>query len=193
MATIRYSFRPSLFQPERTIVVDDHAITVREGDGVDRRVSWSEITDVHIEPSTAGDDDKTRWLLNLGLRDRTVIRIDSVNVRGTADFEHKTEEWRAVVGAIHRALADRRPAVRYRFGARRGIIVAWRIALVMTAATGAFGMGAAIVSEDYEAILYAGIFAAFGIVGLMTLKGARSPAAYDPAAFMAAWDKPADS
>lgn len=188
MTTLRYTFRPSLFQAERAIVVDDQGIAVHGDD--DRRVAWTDVVEVHIEPATAGDDDRTRWLLNLRLRDGTTIRIDSVNVRGTADFEHKTEEWRAIVGAVHHALAERRPPVRFRFGARRGIIVAWRIALVMTAAVGVFGIGAAIVSEEYEAILYAGVFAAFGVVGLMALKGARGPVAYDPVAFTAAWDKP---
>lgn len=188
MATIRYTFRPSLFQAERTIVLDDSGVVIH-GSGPDRRVPWSDVDEVHIEPSTAGDDDKTRWLLNLAVRSGDKIQIDSVDVRGAGDFVHKSEEWQSVVGFVHKRLASRKPPVRFRFGARRGILVAWRIALLMVLAVGIFGMVAAVLSEEYEAIFYAGIFAAFGVVGLMTLKGHRGPVTYDPTDFAKAWDK----
>src|SRR5436190_13355684 len=102
---IRYVFRPSLFHAERTISLDDNAITVAEGDRTPRRVTWSKVSEVHLEPATAGDDDRARWLINLRASDGGKIQIDSVNVRGTGDFEHKTEEFFAVLGAIHKALA----------------------------------------------------------------------------------------
>lgn len=190
MATLRYSFRPSLFQTERTIVLDDHGITVRYPADDDERYGWGDVEEVHIEPSTAGDDDRTRWLLNVRMKDGKTVQIDSVNVRGTADFEHKSEEWQAVLQAVHKALAGRKPPVRFRYGARSGIIVAWVIALFMIFAAGIAGIVAAIVTEQYEVILYAGPFAAFGIVGLMMLKSARGPRAYDPALFADLGDKP---
>ncbi len=190
MATIRYSFRPSLFQAERTIVIDGSGIVVREETGPDRRVAWTEIDEVHLEPATAGDDDKTRWLINLGVRGGAPIRIDSVNVRGTADFEHKTEEFLDVLEAVHRALEPRGDAVRFRLGVRRWVIVAWQIALVLTLAAGLFGAVVAVVVDEYEALLGAGVFAAFGVVGLMALKGKGGPKTYNPKDFIAARETP---
>jgi hypothetical protein len=139
MATIRYSFRPSLFQAERTIVIDEGGIVVREEPGHDRRIGWAEIDEVHLEPGTAGDDDKTRWLLNLGVR--------------------------------------------------RWVVVAWQIALPLTLAAGLFGAAAAVVVEEYEALMGAGVFIAFGIVGLLALKGKGGPKTYDPKDFVKAREK----
>ena len=116
---LRYVFRPSLFHAERAITLDDSAIMVVEGDRAPRRLPWDRILEVHLEPATAGDDDRTRWLINLRASGGEKIQIDSVNVRGTADFEHKTEEFLAVLGAIHKALAAY-PGVRYLIGSRRG-------------------------------------------------------------------------
>jgi hypothetical protein len=107
MTTIRYSFRPSLFQTERTIVLDGGGITVREANENDRHIAWADIAEVHLEPGTAGDDDKTRWLINLHPGDGKPIRIDSVNVRGTEDFEHKTTEFLDVLDTIHRGRSRR--------------------------------------------------------------------------------------
>lgn len=189
MTTIRYSFRPSLLQGERTIVIDGGGIAVREGTGHDRRVAWTDIDEVHLEPATAGEDDKTRWLVNLGVRGGAPIRIDSVNVRGTADFEHKTKEFLDVLDAIHRALAPRRAAVRFRLGVRRWVVVAWRIALFLTLAAGLFSAVAAVFVEEYEALLGAGVFIAFGFVGLLALKGKGGPKSYDPRDFIQAREK----
>jgi hypothetical protein len=189
MTTIRYSFRPSLFQTERTIVLDDGGITVREANEDDRRVAWADIVEVHLEPATTGDDDKTRWLINLHPRDGKPIRIDSVNVRGTDDFEHKTKDFLDVLDAIHRALAPRGEAVRYRLGVRRWVIVAWQVALLLTLVAGLFGAAVAVMVEEYEALFGAGAFIAFGVVGLSALRGKGGPKAYDPKDFIAARDK----
>jgi hypothetical protein len=170
-------------------VIDGTGIVVREETGHDRRVAWTDIDEVHIEPATAGDDDKTRWLMNLGVRDGAPIRIDSVNVRGTADFEHKTDEFLEVLDAVHRALEPRGDAVRFRLGVRRWVIVAWQIALVLTLAAGLFGAAAAVVVEEYEALFGAGTFIAFSFVGLMALKGKGGPTTYDPKDFIQAQEK----
>ncbi len=190
MATIRYTFRPSLFQAEWTIVIDGSGIVAREGSGDDRRVAWADIEEVHLEPATAGDDDKTRWLMNLRVRDGAPIGIDSVNVRGTSDFEHKTQEFLAVLDAVHRALAPRSDTVRFRLGVRRGILIAWRIALLLTLAAGILGAVAAVAVEEYEALFGAGVFIAFGAVGLLALKGKGGPKSYDPKDFIAAPENP---
>jgi hypothetical protein len=180
MATIRYTFRPSLFQSERTIVLDDHAITVHSGSGADRRVPWTAIEEVHIEPATAGDDGKARWLVNLAVKDGSPIQVDSVNVRGTQDYEHKTDEFVAVLEAIHGHLAGRLGDVRFRFGMRRGVRLAWRIALVLVIITGLMAGVAAIYSGEYEAIFVAIAFVGLGWSGLSLLKGRRGPVPYDP-------------
>ena len=189
MTTLRYSFRPSLFERERTIVLDDAGVTSEYG-GTSFRTPWSKIAEVHIEPVPAGDDYKPRWLVNLRTNGGAVIKIDSVNVRGTADFEHKTDEFVAVLKTIHAALAARQPPVRFRFGTRAGIIVAWRVALVLTLAAGIFGIAVAIATEDYEALLYVGPFAAFGLLGLLSLRGKRGPKPYDPSGFIDGLQKP---
>jgi hypothetical protein len=124
MATLRYSFRPSLFSAERTLVLEQDGITVHTRDGLDRRVSWPAIEAVHIEPATTADE-KHRLVVHLKTRNEAPIDIDSVNVRGAADFERKTEEFLAVLDAIHRALAPRKAEVTFRYGARRGVLVAW--------------------------------------------------------------------
>jgi hypothetical protein len=183
MTTIRYTSRPSLFQAERTVVLDDHAITVRNGDGPDRRVPWTAIEEVHIEPAIAGDDGKARWLINLGVKGGRPIQIDSVNVRGTQDFEHKTDEFVAVLEAIHQYLAGRTAEVRFRFGMRRSISIAWRIALVLVIITGLMAGGAAIYSGAYEVIFVAIAFVGLGWSGLSMLKGRRGPVPYDPSGF----------
>jgi hypothetical protein len=183
MATIRYTFRPSLFHSERAIVLDDHAITVREGEGEDRGVPWSEIEEVHIEPATAGDDDKVRWVINLAVKGAAPIHIDSVNVRGTSDFEHKTDEFLVVLAAIHRHLEGRKGEVRYRFGMRRGIAILWRIALVLLIIAGLMGIAAAIYTGEWEVIFVAVAFIGFGLSGLSLLRGRRGPVAYDPTGF----------
>lgn len=189
MTTLRYSFRPSLFERERTIVLDDQGVASEYG-GTSFRTPWSKIAEVHIEPVPAGDDGKSRWLVNLRTNGGAVIKIDSVNVLGTADFEHKTEEFIAVLKAIHAALAMRRPPARFRYGTRTGIIIAWRIALLLVLVAGIFGIVAAIATEEYEAILYAGPFVAFGLVGLMSLRGKRGPKPYDPTGFVDNLSKP---
>ena len=108
-----------------------------------------------------------------------------MNVRGAADFEDKSDEFLAALSAIHRALASRREAVRFRFGARRGVLVAWRIALLLVAATGIFGSVVAVAGEEYEALFSTLPFAALGALGLLMLKGRSGPVPYDPAGFVA--------
>jgi hypothetical protein len=126
MATIRYSFRLSLLQAERTIVIDGSGIVVGEGAGDDRRVAWTEIDEVR------------------------------------------------------RALTPRGEAVRFRLGVRRWVIVAWQIALLLTLVAGLFGAVAAVIVEEYEALLGA------GVVGLLALKGKGGPQTYDPKDFVKA-------
>ena len=190
MATLRYTFRPSLFQKERTVVLDDAGITVDYG-GTSFRTPWSAVVEVHVEPvPSPDDDDRPRWLVNLRMQGGTVIKIDNVTVRGAANFEYKTEEFVTVLGAIHAALANRQPPVRFRFGARRGIIVAWRIALALALATGLFGLAVVIATEDYEAVLYVAPFIALGAYGLMALRGKGGPRPYDPAGFVEGLSKP---
>ena len=179
MSTIRYSFRPSLFASPRTLVLDDGGIVIQIDGKPDRRVAWGEVAAVHIEPATGGDDGRARWLINLKVRGGRPIQVDSVNVRGTQDFEHKTDEFAALLGAVHERLRGR-TGVRFLFGARRGIITAWRIALMMIAATGVFAVVAAIVTEDYESVLYGGLFFLTGASGLAMLKGRTGPRRYDP-------------
>ena len=104
MATILYSFRPSLFASPRTIVIDEAGIAVRDGAADDRRVPWSDITEVHIEPGTVGDEGKLRWLTHLRVAGGRPVTLDSINVRGAADFEDKSDEFLAALAAIHRAL-----------------------------------------------------------------------------------------
>lgn len=187
MTTLRYSFRPSLFQSSRTVVLDDTGIAVLQEGAEDRRAPWSAIEEVHIEPSTAGDDDRTRWLLHLAPAGGERITIDSVDVKGAADFEHKTEAFAEALRFVHGSLAPRGDAVRYRFGARRGVVWAWRAALILTLAAGIFGVVAAIVAEQFDGILYGGLFAAFGLFGLIALRGRGGPVAYDPAGFADEW------
>jgi hypothetical protein len=184
MATILYSFRPSLFASPRTIVIDGTGIAVRDGSARDRHVPWSDITEVHIEPGTAGDEDKLRWLAHLRVAGGRPVTLDSINVRGAADFEDKTDEFLAALAAIHRALESRADAVRFRFGARRGVLAAWRIALLLAAAVGIFGSVVAIVSEEYEALFSTLPFAALGGLGLLTLRGRSGPVPYDPTGFI---------
>jgi hypothetical protein len=183
--TLRYVFRPSLFQAERVITLEEEAITSAEGERASRRLAWGRILEVHLEPATAGDDQHTRWLINLRADSGEKIQIDSVNVRGTADFEHKTEEFFALLTAIHRALAPY-PGVRFLIGSRRGILVAWRIALAMLTATGLFATGAAIVVGDFESLFVTLAMAGFGLSGLAVLRGRRGPVPYQPQAFAAA-------
>jgi hypothetical protein len=190
MAPLRYTFRPSLFQRERTAVLDDAGIAIEYG-GTSFRTPWSAIEEVHIEPMANTVDEHPRWLLKLRTGGGALISIDSVNVRGAADFEHKGAEFAAVVDAVHAALAQRDPPVRFRFGARAGIITAWRIALVLAVAAGLFGIAAAIATEDYEALFYAVPFAALALSGLLTLRGKRGPKSYDPGAFAASPPKSA--
>ena len=168
-------------------MLDGKGITVAEGNDSARRVPWGDIVEVHIEPSTAGDDEKTRWLVNLAVRDAPSLRIDSVDVRGAADFEHKTREFGDVLAAIHEALAARGSDVRYLFGTRRGVFWAWRVALFLAVATGLFGVVVAIVSEEYEAVFYTGAFAASGILGLLALRRRRGPVPYNPDGFASLW------
>ena len=182
---LRYVFRPSLFHAERAITLDDSAITVVEGDRPPRRLAFDRILELHLEPATAGDDDRTRWLINLRASGGEKIQIDSVNVRGTADFEHKTEEFLALLGAIHKALAPH-SGVRYLFGARRGILVAWRIALVMLTAVGLFATGAAIFIGDFESLFATLAMTGVGLSGLAVLRGRRGPVRYEPAGIAAA-------
>ncbi len=137
-----------------------------------------------------GDDNRRRWLIKLKTRDGGRLLIDSVNVKGADDFEHKTQEFVAVFEAIHQNLAGR-DGVRYLYGTRRGIYVAWRIALVMLVAAGIFGVVAAVVSEEYDAILYAAPFVLFGVTGLLMLKGRRGPRPYDPSGVALGGDPPA--
>jgi hypothetical protein len=179
MATIRYSFRPSLFTGERTVVLDNAGIVVQQDGQPDRRVAWSAITAVHIEPATSGDDNRTRFLINLAARDGWRFAIDSVYVRGPAEFEHQTDGFLAVMKAIHQALEDRKD-IDFRFGTKRGVLVAWRIALVFVVLAGLFGIVAGIVSEDYLGLLYGGVFVAFGGAGFLLLKGRGGPRRYDP-------------
>ena len=181
----RYVFRPSLFHVERAIDLDDSAITVVERDRAPRRLAWDRILEVHLEPATAGDDDRTRWLINLRAAGGEKIQIDSVNVRGAADFEHKTDEFVAVLGAIHKALAPY-PGVRYLIGSRRGILVAWRIALGMLTAAGLFATGAAIFVGDFESLFVTLAMTGLGISGFAVLRGRRGPVAYEPTGFAAA-------
>lgn len=184
MATILYSFRPSLFAAPRTIVIDEAGIAVRDGAAHDRRVPWGDITEVHIEPGTAGDGDKLRWLAHLQVAGGRPVTLDSMNVRGAADFEDKSDEFLAALSSIHRALELRRETVRFRFGARRGVLAAWRIALLLAAAAGIFGSVVAVAGEEYEALFSTVPFAALGGLGLLMLKGRSGPVPYDPAGFI---------
>jgi hypothetical protein len=68
-------------------------------------------------------------------------------------------------------------------------VVAWQIALVLTLAAGLFGAVAAIIVGEYEALLGAGVFVAFGLLGLVAIKGKRGPRDYDPQDFIAAREK----
>ena len=97
MATILYSFRPSLFASPRTIVIDEAGIAVRDGAADERRVPWGDITEVHIEPGTVGDEDKRRWLAHLRVAGGRPVTLDSINVRGAADFEDKSDEFLAAL------------------------------------------------------------------------------------------------
>jgi len=50
-------------------------------------------------------------------------------------------------------------------------------------------MVAAIAVGEYEALIGAGAFVAFGVVGLLALKGKRGPKTYDPKDFIGAGEK----
>ncbi len=178
MTTIRYVFRPSLFHKERTLVVDERGLMLREGDGDERRVGFDEIESMHIEPAVAGDDDTPRWLINLGVHNAGPIQIDSVYVRGASDFEHKTDEFVKVIETLHTALAPRGDAVRYTAGTRRGIFIAWRIALLLCLVAGLMGAAAAINTGEFEVLFGAVAFIGLGIVGLLALRGKRGPRSY---------------
>ncbi len=182
MATLSYSFRPSLFAAVRTVLLDDTGLAVRSQNGAERRFAWADVTEVHIEPATTPDEGR-RFVVHVKARTQPPIDIDSVNVRGGSDFEHKTDEFIAVLQAIHEALAARKAEVRFRYGARRGIVTAWRIALVMLAATGIFGTVAAIIAEEYEALTATVPFVGFGLSGLAVLRGRKGAVAYDPSGF----------
>ena len=94
-------------------------------------------------------------------------------------FEHNREEFLAVRGAIHEAFSPY-PGVRYLIGARQGLVVAWRIALGLTAAAGLFASIAAIITSDLSSLLATGPVAAIGISGLAMLRGRRGPLQYEP-------------
>jgi hypothetical protein len=180
MTTIRYVFRPSLFHHERTLVLDDRGLSLREGENSERRIAFTDIVSLHIEPAPAIDDETPRWLINLGLRKGRPIQIDSVYVRGTADFEHKTDEFLKVLGALHQALAPRGKAVSYSFGTRSSILIAWKIALVLCLLAGLFGVGVAIALGEFEAVFGAAAFVGLGALGLVMLRGKRGPKPYRP-------------
>ena len=184
MPTIRYSFRPSLIRDETTVVINESGVSVREGSEPDRRIAWTEIDEVHLEPSTAGDE-KARWLLRLHPRSGKPIQIDSMNIRGAADFEHKTKEFLVVLDAVHAALRPRGNAVRFRLGVRRWIIVAWQVALLLLFLVGLFGAVVAIYTQEYVALTSIGVLVAFAVTGLLMLKGRGGPRPYDPADFIA--------
>lgn len=186
MTTIRYSFRPSVFSDETVVVINETGVTLREESGSDRRIAWSDIDEVHLEPNTAGDDKQARWLLRLHPRSGKPIQIDSVNVRGAADFKHKTKEFLAVLDAVHSALKPRGNAVRFRLGVRRWIILAWQIALVLLLVVGIFAAVVAIATEQYDVLMSVGVLVAFALIGLLMLKGKSGPRDYDPADFIAA-------
>ena len=177
---IEYAFRPSLFQPVRTIRLDDQALRVRDGDKPERRVPWADIDEVHIQPATTGEDGRPRWTARIGVKGGAPIRIDSTNVRGADDFEHKTDEFAAVLAAIHAALLPRRHEVRFLFGMGSGLNLAWRIALVMAVAVGLFGTIAATIAEEWDALFGTLAFMGTGLSGLAMLRGRRGPVTYDP-------------
>jgi hypothetical protein len=182
VATIFYTFRPSALSVERTIVLDAKGVTVHLRDSAERTMPWSSIDEVHIEPATSPDD-HGRFVVHLKARGQPSIDIDSANVIGMNDIEHKTDEFIAVLAAIHAALTPRKADVRFRYGMRRGITVAWRIALVMVVATGIFGTIAALVSEQYDALAGTLPFLALGLSGLTVLRGRKGPRDYDPTGF----------
>jgi hypothetical protein len=180
MTTIRYIFRPSLFHQERTLILDDRGLTLREGDGGERRVALDDIVSLHVEPATAGDDGKPRWLINLGVRDGKPIQIDSVYVHGASDFEHKIDEFATVLEALHKTLGPRGDAVRYSVGTRRGVLIAWRVAFFLCVVAGLVGAAAAVVTGEFEVLFGAASFIGLGILGLLMLRGRSGPRAYRP-------------
>ncbi|HZP21668.1 MAG TPA: hypothetical protein VFB16_15855 [Bauldia sp.] len=178
MATIRYTFRPSLFTSDRTIVVDETGVAELRSDGSERRIAWREVSEIHIEPATSGDE-QARFVLHVNARDRRSIDIDSVSAQSATDFAHKGDEFLAVANAIHDGLAPRAGSVRFVYGARRGVLNAWRIALWFTLAAGIFAAGAAIVSEEYDLLFGSIAFIGSGISGLTMLRGRKGPRPYD--------------
>ena len=186
MATVRYTFRPDILSGETRVVLNQTGIVAREGNGPEHRLAWTDIDEVHLEPGSAGD--KARWTLRLRGPGTNSIRIDNVNFRGVADFEHKTNEFLAVLDVIHTALAPRGKSVRFRLGVRRWIIVAWQIALFMLLAVAVFGAATAIVVEQYETLVGIAPMIAFAVLGLLMLKGKSGPRDYNPSDFIASRD-----
>jgi hypothetical protein len=176
---IAYRFRPNLFRGEQTALLDEAGVTLR-GDGRERRLAWGDIAQVHIEPAIAGEDDEPRWLLNLASAGGDKIQIDSVNVRGTDDFEHKTDEFLAVLRAVHRSLSPRGKEVTYLFGMRKGVGIAWRIALVLVIVAGLMGVAAALYSGQWEAVFGALGMVALGVTSLSAMRNRGAPRRYDP-------------
>jgi len=180
---LAYAFRPNLFAEERRIIIDDDGITIRDGESPERRVAWQSIEEVHIQTGSEGDENLVRWTATLGIKSGEPIRINSVNVRGTADFEDKSREFAELLAAIHQALIQRTPEVKFVYGRRSGLMLAWRIALVLCVLAGCFGVAATLYAAQWEAIAGAGAFVWAGIAGLWLLRG-RGPRPYNPATFM---------
>ena len=120
----------------------------------------------------------------IGINGSAPIRIDSINVRGTADFEDKKAEFAAVLAKIHAALMRRASEVRFLYGMGTGLTLAWRIALVVCILSGCLGVVAAIYSAQWQAAFGAAAFIGAGISGLAMLRGRKGPRPYDPATFV---------
>src|SRR5260221_7363616 len=100
MATIVYTFRPSLFTGERTITLDNSGIAEATASN-HRRIPWTSVQEVHVEPATSGDDGGSRFVIHVRASGQRQIDIDSVNVRGAADFEHKDADFADLLRFIH--------------------------------------------------------------------------------------------
>jgi hypothetical protein len=177
MATIRYTFRPSVFTSERTVVIDGSGVAELRSDGGETRIPWTDVAEIHVEPGTSPDE-TARFVLHVNAANRTSIAIDSLNVRSAVDFEDKTQEFLEVLKAVHESLAKREAEVRFLYGAKRGVLTAWRIALWLTLATGIFAAIAGVISEQYDLLFGSVAFIGAGLSGLAVLRGRKGPRTY---------------
>src|SRR5262249_25536001 len=99
-----------------------------------------------------------------------------------ADFEHKTGEFFEVLATLHESL-EPHSGVRYVMGGKRGILIAWRIALVMLTVAGIFATLAAIYVSDFWSLFTTLAMTAIGASSLAALRGRHGPVSYDPKVF----------